>query len=540
MIQNISNTIICSIKKFQQVFAQSLLIFSLVSLEAKAQQQPNIIYIMSDDHDASAISAYDSSLIQTPGIDRIASGGIKMNKAFVGNSICAPARATLLTGQHSHMNGVRDNRTRFDSSKTTLPFWLKQAGYQTALIGKWHLHSYPAGFDYWKILPGQGLYVNPRFITMKGDTITQQGYATDILTEEAIQWMSKRDPVKPFALLLHHKAPHRYFFPALKYLEKFHKLSFPEPPTLYSNTAGKGTAWHMQTMNILTDMELCSDLKVDPAYLSDIPEYKPADDQVAYYNAIMNRVPQEQRQRYKEIYAARGKFLRDHRPAGKALLACKYQWYMQDYLACVASVDESVGTLLDYLDKAGLANNTVVMYTSDQGFYLGENGWFDKRFAYDVSMSTPLLIKWPGHISPGTESDELVQNIDFAPTILDMAGAPVPGSMQGLSLKPLMTGEISSLKRKYLYYHYYEYVKDHTVIPHVAVRGSRYKLINFYTVGEWELYDLQSDPYEQHNLISDKQYKPVIIEMKKILQKLRRRYKDTTPLKKAVMPAING
>lgn len=500
-----------------------------LSPDVFAQQPPNIIYIMSDDHDADAISAYNNTYIKTPGIDRIAKEGMKFNKAFVGNSICAPARATLLTGQHSHMNGIKDNRTRFDSSKITLPFLLRDAGYQTAVIGKWHLHSYPAGFDYWKILPGQGLYVNPWFITMAGDTITQQGYATGIINDEAIQWISNRDTTKPFALLLHHKAPHRYFFPDLKYLEKFHLHKFPEPSTLYTDSVGRGSAWRMQTMNILTDMELCSDLKVDPDYLEDIPEYKPAPEQVIYYNAIMNRVPPKDRARYKEIYAERGELLRRLRPTGKELLAYKFQWYMQDYLACVASIDESVVKLLSFLDDEKLAANTILMYTSDQGFYLGENGWFDKRFAYDVSMNTPLLVRWPGHIAPGSESNELVQNIDFAPTILDAAGVTVPGFMQGISLKPLLTGKVNSLKRKYLYYHYYEYVKDHTVIPHTAVRGSRYKLIYFYTVNEWEFYDLDKDPAEQNNVINAPEHQKSIKEMKRTLTKLRRQYKDLEP-----------
>ena len=416
-----------------------LLIFLLLLSAATSAQQPNIIYIMSDDHDADAISAYSKKLIQTPNIDRLAKEGIKFNNAFVGNSICGPARATLLTGQHSHKNGVIDNRKRFDSSRMSMPKLLQAAGYQTAVIGKWHLHSYPAGFDYWKILPGQGLYVNPRLIEMTGDTITQQGYATDVITDETIKWLEQRDKSKPFVLLLHHKAPHRYFFPNLKYLEAFHTKTFPEPATLYADTMNRGSAWHIQTMSILRDMQLCSDLKVDPAYVMDIPEYKPDSTQIAYYKAIMNRVPEKQRIRYKEIYAERGKLLRDLRPTGKELLKYKYQWYIQDFLACVASVDENVGRILDYLDQKNLTKSTAVLYTSDQGFFLGENGWFDKRFAYDVSMQTPLLMRWPGQIKPGSITNSMVQNIDYAPTILDIAGVPVPGWMQGLSLKNLVT-----------------------------------------------------------------------------------------------------
>jgi arylsulfatase A-like enzyme len=494
-----------------------------------AQQKPNIIYIMSDDHDNDAISAYNKKFISTPNIDRLAKEGMIFNRAFVGNSICSPARATLLTGQHSHKNGVKDNFTRFDSSKITIAHLLTQAGYQTAIIGKWHLHSYPTGFEYWKILPGQGIYYDPRMITMAGDTITEKGYATEVLTDDAINWLDKRDKTKPFVLLFHHKAPHRNFVPALKWLEKFHTKTFPEPPTLYNDTAGHGSAWRTQTMSILTVMTLCGDLKIDPQYLADIPALKPDAADIATYNAIMRRMPEDQRERFKEIYAERGKLVRDRNLSGKELLKYKYQWYMQDYLACVASVDESVGRILDYLDQNGLQNNTAVIYTSDQGFYLGENGWFDKRFAYDVSMQTPLLVRWPGHIKPNSVSNTLVQNIDYAPTILDITGNAIPSSMQGISIKSLLTGKQTTLARKYLYYHYYEFSKDHTVLPHLAVRSDWYKLIYFYTVNEWEFYDLKKDPLEQHNLAGSVKYQGSIKQLKDQLKKLRDIYDDHEP-----------
>ena len=385
---------------------------------------------MSDDHDADAISAYNKKLISTPNIDRIAKEGVLFKRCFVGNSICSPARATLLTGQHSHMNGVKDNFTRFDSSKMTMPKLLQSAGYQTAIVGKWHLHSYPTGFDYWKIFPGQGQYYEPTLITMQGDTTKYHGYSSDVTTDEAIKWLDTRNKNKPFVLLLHHKAPHRNFLPSLKYLEQFHNKQIPEPPTLYADTAGHGSAWRIQTMSILTVMQLCSDLKVDPQYLMDIPWLKPDSAEIRYYEAIMNRIPQPDRDKMKAIYAERGKLLQQLKPQGKELLKHKYQWFMQDYLACVASVDENVGRVLKYLDDNNLAKNTMVIYTSDQGFYLGENGWFDKRFMYDVSMQTPLVIRWPGHIKPGTVSNALVQNIDFAPTILATAKTGIPKWMQ--------------------------------------------------------------------------------------------------------------
>ena len=506
-----------------------LMVFCLGLMDGFAQQRPNIIYIMSDDHDAQAISAYNKTLIHTPNIDRIANEGMRFTNAFVGNSICGPARATLLTGQHSHKNGMTDNRTRFDSSKITVAKLLQQAGYQTAIVGKWHLHSYPTGFDYWKILPGQGLYYEPRLISMNGDTSTYHGYATDVITDEAIQWLNTREKTKPFVLLLHHKAPHRYFFAPLKYIRQFHDKHFPEPATLYADTSGHGTAWNLQTMSILHDMKLSSDLKVDPKYLMDIPWLKPDPGEITYYNAIFNRVKEPERSIIKEIYKERGELLQRLKPKGKDLLKYKYQWYMQDYLACVASVDENVGRLLDYLDKNGLTKNTLVIYTSDQGMYLGQNGWFDKRWMYDVSMRTPLMARWPGHIKPGTVTSTMVQNIDYAPTFLQAAKAKVPAWMQGIGLVPLITGKQKTFPRKELYYHFYEYHADHTVLQHLGVRGERYKLIYFYTVDQWELYDLKNDPGEQKNLIRLATYKPVFAAMKKELIKQRDLYDDHEP-----------
>ena len=494
-----------------------------------AQPSPNIIYIMSDDHDAKAISAYNTSLIQTPNIDRIAREGMRFTNAFVGNSICGPARATLLTGQHSHKNGVKDNRTRFDSSRMNMPKLLQQAGYQTAIIGKWHLQSYPTGFDYWKILPGQGLYFDPRLINMNGDTTTFKGYTTDVITDEAMQWLDARDQTKPFLLLLHHKAPHRYFFAPLKYIRQFHNKHFPEPATLYVDTAGHGTAWHLQTMSILYDMKLSSDLKVDPKYLMDIPWMKPDSAEMTYYHAIFNRIPAAERVEITKIYQERGELLQRMRPKGKELLKYKYQWYMQDYLATVAAVDANVGRLLEYLDRNGLAKNTLVIYTSDQGMYLGQNGWFDKRWMYDVSMRTPLLARWPGHIKAGTVASSMVQNIDYAPTFLQVADAVIPEWMQGLGLVPLMSGKQKSLPRHELYYHFYEYKADHTVLPHLGVRGERYKLIYFYTVNEWELYDLDKDPGEQNNVVHQAAYKAVLASMKKKLLQQRELYDDHEP-----------
>lgn len=493
-------------------------------------QRPNIIYIMSDDHDADAISAYNKKFISTPHIDRLAKEGMRFTNCFVSNSICSPMRATVLTGQFSHLNGVKDNRTPFDGNKNNLPKLFKEAGYQTVLIGKWHLHSLPTGFDYWKILPGQGIYHSTRFITMNNDTIKENGYATSLITNETIKWLQeKKDPSKPFFLMMHHKAPHRNWVPELKWLEPFSKKTIPEPPTLYADTTGKGAAYKHQRMSILEDMTLCTDLKVDPQYIMDIPHLKPDSNDIKGYNATMNSIPEEQRTKMKALFAERGKILQQLKPAGKELLKLKYQWYMRDYLACIASVDESVGVVLDYLDKSGLSENTMVIYTSDQGFYLGENGWFDKRWMYDVSMQTPLLIKWKEKIKPGSVNTSLVQGIDYAPTMLDAAGIQVPDWIQGLNLVPLLTGKQNQLPRKELYYRYYEYPIDHYVLPHLGIREKDYKLIYFYTVNEWEFYDLKNDPQEQKNLITNSKNQNEIARMKKRLTEIKKQYQDTEP-----------
>ena len=506
-----------------------VIILCLLTISTNAQR-PNIIYIMSDDHDADAISAYNKKFINTPNMDRLAGEGMRFTNCFVGNSICSPVRATILTGQHSHLNGIKDNRTPFDGSKITLPKLLKEAGYQTALIGKWHLHSLPTGFDYWTVLPGQGVYYSTRLINMNNDTIKYNEYATSLITNKALDWLkTQRDPSKPFFIMIHHKAPHRNWVPELKWLEIFNKKKIPEPPTLYADTIGKGTAFKHQRMSILNDMTYCTDLKIDPQYIMDIPHLKPDSNEIRGYHWFMDGIPEEQRVKMKAIYAERGKVLQQLKPKGKDLLKLKYQWYMQDYLACVASVDESVRQVLKYLDESGLSGNTLIIYTSDQGFWLGENGWFDKRFMYDVSMQTPLLVKWPGKIKAGTVNSSLVQNIDFAPTMLDIAGVKIPEWMQGLSLKPILTGKQTELLRKELYYRYYEYPIDHYVIPHLGIREKQYKLIYFYTAHEWEFYDLRNDPKEQKNLIRNAKYHAEINRMKMKLVEVKNRYKDAEP-----------
>jgi arylsulfatase A-like enzyme len=347
---------------------------------------------------------------------------------------------------------------------------------------------------------------------------------------EGMLWMKeKRDLSKPFLLFMHYNAPHRNFYPSLKYIKQYSTKKFPEPATLYTDTAGRGSAWRIQTMSILRDMKLCSDLKVDPAYLMDNPLLRPDSAEIIYYHATMRRIPEEERKQIKEIYSKRGEVLKEQRPSGKKILALKYQWYMQDYLACVASVDENMGKLINFLDSSGLTKNTVIIYTSDQGFYLGENGWFDKRFMYDVSMRTPLIIRWPQKTKQSGVVTQMLQNIDLAPTILDIAGTNVPEWMQGISFKPLLLNSKTAPLHPSLYYHYYEFVKDHSVLPHLGIRTSRYKLIYFYTVNEWELYDLQNDGQEQHNLVHSKKHEALLHNLKKELIELRKHYYDTEP-----------
>ena len=504
--------------------------FIAVSLSMQGQQRPNILFIFSDDHDADAISTYNKTLISTPALDRLAKEGMKFNKHFVANAICAPARATILTGKFSHMNGHKDNRTAFDTAQYLFPRQLQQAGYQTALVGKWHLQTLPAGFDHWEVLPGQGHYYKPRFINMQNDTTAYPNdYATTLTTEKAKGWLDKRDPSRPFMLMVNHKAPHRNWWPEYKHAVHFSKIRIPEPPSLYADTAGKGKAYRDQQMRILDDMTLCTDLKVDPAYIEDIPHLKPTENDARDYHYLMAAIPEELRKKFTALYAERGEILRRLKPTGKELLKWKYQWYMQDYLACIASVDESVGSLLNYIDSNGLAENTLVIYTSDQGFYLGENGWFDKRFMYDVSMQSPLLMRWKGKIKPGTVNNDLTQNIDLAPTILDVAGEHIPAEVQGISLKPYMTGKTPPTKRTALYYHYYEFPVDHHVYPHLGIRTSQYKLVYFYTVNEWELYDLTKDPAEKNNIYSNPQNKLLVSQLKKQLVEQRSFYKDTEP-----------
>ncbi len=449
-----------------------------LALELPAQAtRPNIVYIMADDHAAHAISAYGSKLNKTPNIDRIGADGMRFSNCFVTNSICTPSRATILTGQYSHINGV-PVFNHIDPARPTLAKYLQKAGYHTGMVGKWHLGSDPQGFDYWNILPGQGLYHDPVLIEM-GKRGKHKGYVTDLIADISIDFIQNCPKEKPFFLMCHHKAPHRPWQPDEKHAKLFENVEVPLPATFNDDYAGKSDAAREATMRIDRNLTK-TDVKQDP-------------------------------------------------PAGlspEELKKWKYQRYMRDYLACIASVDDNVGRLLEFLDKNGLAENTIVIYTSDQGFFLGDHNWFDKRFMYEESLRMPFLIRWPGKIKPGSVADGMILNVDFAPTLLAAAGAEVPGDMQGKSFVPLLEGRTPSDWRTSMYYRYYHYPMHHRVQPHYGVRTAEHKLIYFNKLDQWELYDLRKDPQEMKNLYADPAYAEVVKKLKAEMERLKKELKD--------------
>ena len=496
----------------------------------KSEDRPNIIFIMTDDHAYQAISTYGSILMKTPNIDRLAEEGMRFDQAFVTNSICAPSRAVALTGKFSHLNGLKDNLDAFDSTQVTFPKILQANKYQTAIVGKWHLKTQPTGFDYWKVLPDQGDYYHPEFITPDG-IVKEHGYVTDVITDMAIHFIdSLRDQAKPFMLMYHHKAPHREWWPSIEDLEAFKHEKIPEPATLFDDYRNRGTAAKAAEMRIAEHMGLSNDNKVHP----DIIENLNFDEFLDWYERIYlsqyDRLTDEEKKKWDTVYGPINADFAANPPEGKALTYWKYQRYMQDYLGTIKSVDDNIGRLLEHLKIRGLADNTLIFYTSDQGFYLGEHGWFDKRFMYEPSFRTPLIIRWPEKIQPGQIDSHLVQNIDFAPTILAAAGVEIPDDMQGMSLLPLFSGNHIEW-RDALYYHYYEYPGIHMVKRHYGVRTDRYKLIHFYyDVDEWELYDLPNDPDELMNVYDDPEYGEIRNALQKRLGELRKEYGDSDEL----------
>jgi len=527
--------------KLQTVLAIMSLLFLLAACEgveetssSETTSPPNIIFIMSDDHAYQAISAYDDRLLQTPQIDRIAAEGMLFSNACVTNSICAPSRAVILTGLHSHLNGKIDNRAPFDTTQTTFPQLFQNAGYQTAMYGKLHFGNNPKGVDDFMILPGQGNYINPRFITAAGDT-TIEGYVTDIITDLTIDWLDqKRDPNKPFMMMYLHKAPHRPWWPRPDKFKEFSQKSFPEPATLFDDYENRGTAAKTAEMNLLYHMRYAHDSKIRPETLEAMGEITPdVPGGATGFDGPYGRANEEQRALYDPVLDSINQAFQENWPkmTEEEKMRWKYQRYMQDYLGCISSVDDNVGRVLDYLEESGLAENTIVIYTSDQGFYLGEHGWFDKRFIYDESFKTPLLVRWPGVVPAGSRNDQMVQNLDFAPTLLEAAGIEVPEYMQGESLMPLLKGDADAWDRDAVYYHYYEYPAVHMVKRHYGIVTQEYKLAHFYyDVDEWELYDRINDPMELNNVYDDPEYAEVVAELKEKLGELRVKYKDSEEL----------
>jgi arylsulfatase A-like enzyme len=507
-------------------------LFSCATGEKEPTQRPNIIFIMSDDHAYQAISAYGNNLIETPNIDRIAKMGMLFTNASVTNSICAPSRATILTGKHSHINGKVDNHFPFDTTNITFPQLLQEAGYQTAMFGKLHFGNSPKGFDQFKILPGQGAYYNPDFITKNDGEIQVKGYVTDIITDMTLDWLEKeRKPEEPFMLMYLHKAPHRSWLMAERHMADFTSRTFPEPETLFDNYDGRPAAEEAE-MSILKHMSWSGDSKIFPEVMDELGVPEIGIDKLRY-NYETGRMDSTQMKNFRAAYARVNEDFKARytNMSETEMMAWRYQRYMQDYLGTIQAVDENVGRLLDYLEEKDLLENTIIVYTSDQGFYLGEHGWFDKRFAYDESFKTPLLVAWPGQIAPGSKSTKMVQNLDFAQTFLDVAGAEAPGDMQGVSLVPLFTGNEDQWTRDAVYYHYYEYPAEHMVNRHYALVNEDYKLIHFYYgLDYWELYDRKKDPHELNNVYEDAAYAEVRETLHIEMDKIRKKYGDSEAL----------
>lgn len=499
----------------------------LLPTVAAAQGRYNIVYIMTDDHTAQMLSCYDNSHIETPNLDRIAADGVKFVNSYVANSLSGPSRACMLTGKHSHKNGFTNNEHGiFDGSQQTMPKLLQQAGYQTALIGKWHLVSLPTGFDYWNIIPGQGDYYNPDFITQQGDTVRERGYLTNIITDKAINWLEHRDKSRPFALFIHHKACHRCWLPEIKYLREYEDKTFALPSTFYDTYEGRPAA-------AAQEMEIADNNDMDLVY--DNKMYRPGAQTrlTDGYLAMIGRLNSRDRADYDCFYDSLSADFYRRNLQGRELAEFKYQRFMRDYAKVVKTLDDNVGRTLDYLRQAGLLDSTLVVYTSDQGFYMGEHGWFDKRFMYQESYATPLLMRLPKGLEARGDISELVQNIDYAPTFLELAGAPVPADIQGVSLLPLLKGQHPRDWRQSLYYHYYEYPAEHSVKRHYGVStADGWKLIHFYRdINEWELYNLNDDPHELHNLYGQPGTAKVTRRLMKELIRLQKIYDDRDALR---------
>jgi arylsulfatase A-like enzyme len=492
-----------------------VLLLDRVPAQTQRTTRPNIVYIMTDDHAAHAIGAYGSRVNATPHLDRLAREGALLSRVFATNAICTPSRAAILTGQYSHLNGVTVFN-RFDSSRMTVARLLQQAGYHTGMIGKWHLGSDPQGFDRWEILPGQGAYHNPILYTASSEKTYTGQYATEVITDLAIDFVETRPRGKPFFLMMHHKAPHRPWQPNEAYARQFAAKRIPEPPTLWDTYATRTDALRENQQRVATDLTNRDLKRTPPAGLT-------GPDLTKWLTTKPDAV----------------EIVRDAQTVtltGEPLVRWKYQRYMQDYLATVQSVDDSVGRVLAALDKAGLAGNTIVIYTSDQGFFLGDHGLFDKRLMYEESIRMPFLVRWPAAIAPGTRSDALALNIDFAPTFLDAAGLASAPEMQGRSLLPVLRGRTPADWRTSMYYRYYHDPGDHNTRAHYGVRTRTHKLIHFWKKDQWELFDLVNDPNELHNLYGEPGQEALTAELKTELGRLKKALRDEDQLANEQLP----
>lgn len=517
-------------------YTASLAILFAIACHSYAADRPNIIFIFSDDHALQSIGAYGSKINETPNIDRIAKEGAVFTNSFCANSICGPSRACILTGKHSHLNGFLRNGNRFDGYQTTFPPILQKAGYQTAVIGKWHLGTDPVGFDYWEVLPGQGSYYNPDFIQMDGSRQRYTGYCTDLITDMSLEWLeNQRDKDKPFVLMCQHKAPHRNWAPAPRHFKMFAD-DVPEPKTLFDDYAGRSALLQENEMSIENHFHWGHDMKFHGE--NKYPKYFAG----RHSNGEYARMNDDQKAAWDAHYEPENQAFLAKLEAGelddKQVTQWKYQRYIKDYLKCIAAVDENIGRVLNYLDDSGLADNTIVIYSSDQGFYLGEHGWYDKRWMFEESLRMPFVIRWPGVIKTGIRSDTMIQNIDYAPTFLDAAGVEVPDEMQGRSLLPVFENDCKDTPdwRDAIYYAYYENSAVHNVPLHDGVRDKRHKLMYFPRTREWQLFDLKNDPHEMTSVHANPEYANVLDGLKKRYRDLRNWYEVNT----ATIPSTRG
>lgn len=500
--------------------------------DAVEQERPNIIFIMTDDHTTQAMSCYGGNLIETPNMDRIADEGMRFDNCYATNALSGPSRACILTGKFSHRNGFTDNASTFDGSQLTFPKVMRENGYATGVVGKWHLISKPQGFDHWSILLGQneqGNYYKPVFYE-NGTVVKEDGYVTDVITDKAIEFIDDVHDEKPFMLMLHHKAPHRNWMPAPRHLGIFNDTVFPEPETLFDDYVGRGEAARSQDMNIGNTLDDEWDLK-----LLTREEILAGNNRL---HDVYIRMPEEVQHKWDSVYAPRIAEYRSGKLQGDELVRWKYQQYMRDYLATAMSVDESIGRVMEYLEEIGELDNTVIVYTSDQGFFLGEHGWFDKRFMYEECLRMPFVIRYPKMIKAGSTSKAICMNVDFGPTFLDLAGIEVPSEMQGRSFRKVLEkkGRIPAGWREAAYYHYYEYPAEHSVKRHYGIRTSDCKLIHFYNdIDQWEMYDMKADPQEMRNVYDDPAYAGKRAQMHRILEQVQQEYEDTDPCEKELI-----